>query len=279
MKRMLALYFVLCLITPPVFAKAKRVALTASIQNERKTAIVARIRKVFPKAYANLVVNDPRFTFNLKIVAKIPPEEKPKPRKHDYAYIGNKWSKTHGLQFLKDNEPVLQITEAQLHVPKEIITGVFDAETQYGEVPRGDRVIVQSLLTLAIFRPNFQRPGWPEDELIMFLRLCEQYHWDVFTETGSRTGARGKAQFEPTSYEMFAMHYDGNQCVSGKTSLVPPDLFDNADAICSIGNYLHGNGWGKSETSRVLALYSYNRDHAYGRAILNVADFFRAAIK
>jgi membrane-bound lytic murein transglycosylase B len=278
MKQALALCFVFSVLAPSPPAQAKRVSVPIPVQKERKAAIVAHIRRIFSQEYADTIVNDPRFTFNGRFAITVPEEhkEKPKPRpkRHNFDYVVNKWSKTNGLAFLEDNQLVLLAAEEQLGVPKEIVVGILDAETQFGEVPRGKRLIVQSLLTLAVFRPDFQQPGWSENELIAFLRTCERNGWDVFSETGSWTGARGKAQFEPTSYELLAMHYDGDRCVDGRMSAASPDLFDDADVICSIANYLNKNGWSESNASQILALYRYNHNMAYGRAIRDVADYF-----
>ncbi len=52
-----------------------------------------------------------------------------------------------------------------------------------------------------------------------------------------------------------------------------PDLFDEADAICSIGNYLHRAGWGAGDAAQRKALHVYIHDPVYADAVLDYADF------
>lgn len=88
---------------------------------------------------------------------------------------------------------------------------------------------------------------------------------DLFSIKGSPAGAFGLAQFEPISYRTIA--------VSCKNDDDPPDLFDNKDAICSLGNYLSRAGWGISEESHRRALAVYGLDHFAIAAVLDYADW------
>jgi membrane-bound lytic murein transglycosylase B len=185
------------------------------------------------------------------------------------------WAKQEGPKFIERNKAIFTSAEAQfLTVPKEIPTGILDAETQYGVAAyKADYPVVQTLLTIAVFQPDFQAKGWPENQLISFLRICKKNDWKPFEKLGSRTGAIGKPQFEPTSYEKLAMHWSGSSCVLWNESPVPADLDDMRDTICSIFNYLHATGFGGNENRWRFILHEYNKDWRYCDAILDIADF------
>ena len=261
------------LATPFSFATTPR--LSKAIIQERKTTIIRHIQNALP-SHGEAIVTDPRFTFEPRLVRRLTriPPQKPKPRpRNDFDYVLGAWAKFRGPLFVKENEAVLTRAELQFGVPKEIIVGILNAETQFGDGTKGTYPIVPSLYTIAVYRPDFQYPGWAEEELIIFLKTFERLGGDPLVEKGSWTGARGKPQFEPSSYEDLAMHYDGTVCVNAKVSPVPPDLLDNDDAICSIGNYLRAMRWGKSDTSQIDALHRYNKCLAYGAAIRDFADY------
>ncbi len=250
-------------------------------QRQRKTAIAERLTKMFP-GYADHIVSDPRFDFEPRTVERLTrrpePQNKHRPTspRHNFDYVVSDWARKAGLEFMASNEPVLVGAGSQFPaIPKEIPVGILDAETQYGVyLAKADYPILQTLLTIASFRPNFQKEGWAEEQLISFLRICERNGWDPFKKLGSRTGAMGKPQFEPSSYENLAMHWNGSACEFWKTSAVPADLDRDDDTICSTFNYLHANGFQGSERRWRRALYLYNKDWYYCDAILDIADFF-----
>ena len=56
------------------------------------------------------------------------------------------------------------------------------------------------------------------------------------------------------------------------------DLFEKADAIFSIGNYLKAHGWGGSmgEEARRAVIMKYNKSGVYVNTVLYVADWLAA---
>jgi membrane-bound lytic murein transglycosylase B len=89
---------------------------------------------------------------------------------------------------------------------------------------------------------------------------------DVKHLKGSYSGAFGIPQFVPTSFMQWGADGDGD----GKI-----DLFSEADAICSVANYLKINGWAHSKASHRRAIYNYNRSDDYGQAVLGLANKLR----
>ena len=233
----------------------------------REKLIVVHIEQKLG-VYGNSVVTDPRFAIDPTMFTRQPSPKPsvphPRARRYDYDYVFSAWSKEHGRPFLEKNNAAFDYVEKKFGVPREVIDGVLNIETQWGKSV-GRRPVVTTLYTLAVMRPDRVKPGWPEEQLIAFLAISRDRGIDPFSVKGSSTGAFGFPQFEPTSYSALAVSCHGNNA--------PPDLFDDADAICSIGNYLHRAGWGLSEVSHRHALFAYNRDNFYIAAILDYADW------
>jgi membrane-bound lytic murein transglycosylase B len=236
----------------------------------REKLIIAHIKQRLG-SYGDSIVTDPRFVIDPTMFVH-PRNPKPaipkrKSGRHDYDYVFSSWSKEQGRRFLETNDLAFTVAEKEFGVPREVINGVLNIETQWGR-QMGKRPVITTLYTLAVMRPDLIEPGWPEKQLITFLAIFEESDADLFSIKGSSTGAFGLSQFEPTSYSLLAVscHGDGDDDD-------PPDLFDNGDAICSIGKYLSRAGWGSGEASRRRALYAYNHDMLYVGAILDYADW------
>lgn len=290
MKRILVVVvFSLFSISAPTHAADTNSRLSTAIQDQRKAEVIRDIKKEFQDDadYAKGVVESKNFIFEERLVRRyqrqsVPPSPSTEPKhpKGDFDYVVSGWAQEEGMKFIAANEKVLEYGETKqfVGISKYLVAGTMDAETQFGEGTKGDYPIVKSLLTIAVFRPNFQSKGWAENELISFLRICRKNGWAPFTRFGSRTGAFGKPQFEPSSYQQFAMHFDGEACRDGKTSPVPPDLDNNSDTICSIYNYLYHSFMltmvGPVESRWKLALKSYNKDERERDAILDITDFW-----
>jgi membrane-bound lytic murein transglycosylase B len=238
----------------------------------RRVAVVNHLEKALPD-YAPKVVTDPRFVFDGSLIpGKRKPGEIPNPKarkpktppRPNYDYVFTEWSKTRGPEFIKENEAAFAYEEEHFHVPREFVSAILDIETQWG-VKLGPRLVTTTLYTRAVYWKYPKKRKWAENELVTFLKLCERNDWDPFSIKGSPTGAFGYPQFEPSSYPALAVGY--------RKHPGPPDLFDSADAIVSVGNFLYKAGWGKTEKSRKKALHAYIKDKVYADAVLDYADF------
>jgi len=104
-------------------------------------------------------------------------------------------------------------------------------ETNFGGFT-GGKDIIRSLATLASvgYRGTYFR-----DELISALLILQQHHVVRADFKGSWAGAMGQTQFMPSSFQKFAVDFDGD----GKK-----DIWTNVpDALASTANYLKQNGW------------------------------------
>ncbi len=108
------------------------------------------------------------------------------------------------------------------------------------------------------------RTRWAYDQLKAFLNYSQREAIDPVQIRGSYAGALGVAQFIPTSIMAYAR--DGNN--DGRV-----DLFDHADAIASIANFLKRFGWRENirpeDAYRVI--HNYNRSSYYVNTVLEIA--------
>ncbi len=110
-----------------------------------------------------------------------------------------------------------------------------------------------------------QRSEWAYKELCAIMTLSGSSPIDMKSVEGSIMGAIGWSQFLPSSLVRYGA--DGNE--DGRI-----DLFQAADAIFSIANYLRGYGWceAKDQLAREEVIYKYNHSRPYVAAVLGVAS-------
>ena len=144
-----------------------------------------------------------------------------------------------GVQFWQANRRALERAEQQFGVPAEIIVGIIGVETIYGR-NMGNFRVMDALATLALDFPQSHpraqaRTDYFRGELEQVLVTAHRTGADPFALRGSYAGAMGLGQFMPTSWDRFAIDFDGDGRI---------DLFNSAaDAIGSVANYFIGHGW------------------------------------
>ncbi len=144
-----------------------------------------------------------------------------------------------GVQFWKANRAVLARAEMEFGVPAEMVVGIVGVETIYGQ-DTGNYRVLDALTTLAFDFPAShpraaERSEFFKKEIEAFLTLQNQTGGDPLAPRGSYAGAMGLPQFMPSSWQRFAVDYDGD----GKI-----DLWNSpADVIGSVANYFKSFGW------------------------------------
>ncbi|MBW2644506.1 MAG: lytic murein transglycosylase [Deltaproteobacteria bacterium] len=110
-----------------------------------------------------------------------------------------------------------------------------------------------------------RKSKWAYNELKAFLTYTTREKIDPVRIYGSYAGAMGIAQFMPSNILAFAK--DGNN--DGHVN-----LFNHADAIISIANYLKHYGWynGINKKGMYKAIYHYNHSRQYVDTVLEVAE-------
>jgi len=144
---------------------------------------------------------------------------------------------------------LLDRIEQDTGVPSQIMIAIYGHETAYGKVT-GNFDLPQALATLAF---DGRRRNLFEPEFIATMQMIEQgVPRNILT--GSWAGAFGYPQFLPTVYLQVARDGDGD----GKAHIWSSE----ADAIASIGWYLHQAGWRRGEPWGVAVRVPANLDRA-----------------
>lgn len=140
-----------------------------------------------------------------------------------------------GVNFWREYESELNRAYQLYGVPPEIIVGIIGVETRWGRV-MGKTRILDALVTLAFDYPR--RAEFFTSELESFLVMTRDEGMDPTEPKGSYAGAMGYGQFMPSSFQRYAVDFNGN----GHTN-----LWDPVDAIGSVANYFKAHGWEKGQ--------------------------------
>lgn len=143
---------------------------------------------------------------------------------------------TNGIAALRANAPLLDRIEATYGVPKEVVVAVWGLESSFG-ANRGDVPVIGALATLA---HDGRRGPFFEAQLIDALRILQSGDVDPDSFTGSWAGAMGHTQFIPSSYQSFAVDFNGD----GRRDIWSDDP---TDALASTAAYLAKSGWTKGQ--------------------------------
>jgi membrane-bound lytic murein transglycosylase B len=143
---------------------------------------------------------------------------------------------TNGIAALRANAPLLDRIEATYGVPKEVVVAVWGLESSFG-TNRGDVPVIGALATLA---HDGRRGPFFEAQLIDALRILQSGDVDPDSFTGSWAGAMGHTQFIPSSYQSFAVDFNGD----GRRDIWSDDP---TDALASTAAYLAKSGWTKGQ--------------------------------
>jgi peptidoglycan lytic transglycosylase B len=205
----------------------------------------------------------------------------------DYNQFATAESIDKAQAYMKKHKTELSAAEGNYGVDPKVITAIILVETRLGTLV-GSRSVLNTLSTLASIndaevrqflwddlagpdrpkRNRFERwaerkSKWAYKELKSFLTYTLREKIDPAEIRGSYAGALGIAQFMPSSIMAYAR--DGND--DGRI-----DLFDHADAIASVANYLKRNGWRAniSEKRSYKVIHSYNKSNYYVDVILKI---------
>jgi membrane-bound lytic murein transglycosylase B len=137
-----------------------------------------------------------------------------------------------GKQKLKEHKDVLDRIEVEIGVDREYVVAIWGVESRFGN-NHGKYGVFQTLNTLFDAYPR--RSNFFRQQLLHFLLLCRENQLDPLTVKGSYAGAFGQTQFIPSSFQEYAVSFDGDN---------RRDVFNSTDDIlASIANYLHRFKW------------------------------------
>ena len=148
-----------------------------------------------------------------------------------------------GVVFWRANERWLALAEEIYGVPPEVVVGIVGVESIFGR-QMGNFRVIDALATLAFDFPagRKNRSDFFKDELENWFVLCKSEGIDPTAWRGSYAGALGMAQFMPSSFNKYAVDFDGDGHVDLHTSA--------ADVIGSVANYLAEFGWKRGLATR-----------------------------
>lgn len=143
---------------------------------------------------------------------------------------------TNGRKALAKWDKALSKIETTYGVEKEVIVAIWGLESAYGTF-RGSEPVINGLATLAY---DARRAAFFEGELIDALRILQNGDTTAKQMQGSWAGAMGHTQFMPSSFQAYAVDFDGD----GKRNIWADDP---RDALASTAAYLKHFGWIKDQ--------------------------------
>ncbi|PZP56262.1 MAG: lytic murein transglycosylase [Micavibrio aeruginosavorus] len=136
-----------------------------------------------------------------------------------------------GRRLMQENWIVLRKIEEQYGVQAQYVVALWGMETSYGKNTGGFDIIA-SLATLAW---EGRRGEYFKNELLKALKILQEGHVKRSEFKGSWAGAMGQVQFMPSSWQRFAVDYNGDGHKDIWTT--------REDAFASAANYLSGSNW------------------------------------
>ncbi len=163
---------------------------------------------------------------------------------------------------------LLNAIEAVYGVDRHVVMAIWGMESNYGG-HLGDKNVIQALATLG-YQGRRQRFG--RRQLLAALQILERRDITPDLMTGSWAGAMGHTQFIPTTYNAYAVDFDGD----GRRDI----WLTIADALGSTANYLRVSGWQPGRTWGYEVIIPRNFDYSVvGGARRLVSEWQRLGLR
>ncbi|UAW99177.1 lytic murein transglycosylase [Halopseudomonas nanhaiensis] len=136
-----------------------------------------------------------------------------------------------GQRLLVRHAQALEAIEQRYGVDRHVLVAIWGLESNFGN-NIGDRNVMRSLATLAY---EGRRPDFARTELLAAIDIVR--NGDIAPENmlGSWAGAMGQTQFIPSTYNRYAVDFDGD----GRRDVWQ----SSADALGSAAHYLSASNW------------------------------------
>ena len=149
----------------------------------------------------------------------------------------------------KELLPKYAIVSEKYGVPLNYLIAFWAVETHFG-YNKGKYHLIDGLTNLSY---KNRRADFFKKELYNVLKIMDTHHLDGDKMMGSWAGAMGHFQFMPSTYNAYAVDYDGDGVA---------DIWDSFDdAIASAANYLSELGWKKDEPWGQEVILPWNFDY------------------
>lgn len=186
-----------------------------------------------------------RYTARLEPQMKIMEfmESQPEFSKPIGAYVNmlvTDWRVKKGREILERYKSIFDRVEKAYGVDRYAVAAIWGIESTYGD-PKGigSRNVLESVATLACIG---RRQEYFRDEFIATLQILEKDDVPYDHLVGSWAGAFGPTQFMPTSFQRFAVDFDGD----GKRNVVDsiPDIIASTANNLKLDGWQFGKAWG-----------------------------------
>ncbi|MEZ5534337.1 MAG: lytic murein transglycosylase [Thiolinea sp.] len=138
-----------------------------------------------------------------------------------------------GRQRLAEQGDLLSRITARYGVGEAYLAAIWGMESSFGK-QTGDYSVIRSLATLTYAGREERRDFWA-GQLLAALRIIQRGDMNLTELRGSWAGAIGHTQFIPTTFEAYAVDFDGDGQRDLRNSI--------ADALASTAHYLAESGW------------------------------------
>ena len=159
--------------------------------------------------------------------------------------------------------------EQKYNVPFNYIVAFWGVETNFGE-NKGKHHLIDSLTNLSY---RNRRSKFFKNELYNVLKIMDRTNLSESKMLGSWAGAMGHFQFMPSTYNSYAVDYDGDKV---------PDIWNSLpDAIASAENFLTKLGWRKDEGwgMRVQLPWDFNFKDVGRQTTKSVKEWKKRGVK
>lgn len=215
-------------------------SLSTSVLAEQKTqadfdVYVAALKKeALEKGYDEALVDQALATAKFKKKVISADKNQPEVKETLETYLPKRvpqWKVDRARKLYKENQEVLEKVAKEYGVQARFIVALWGLESNFGKIQGGHSVIA-SLVTLAF---DGRRETMYKNQLWAALDILKEGHITLDKFKGSWAGAMGQTQFMPTSFNAYAVDYNGD----GRKDIWTTE----EDAFASIANYLKQAGW------------------------------------
>ena len=173
-------------------------------------------------------------------------------------------------RMMSDHAPTLRRIEQQFGVPGSMTIVLWGLETDFG-TNTGKHDVLRATATLGF---DCRRSAMFQNELMEALTLVERGDLAVTDLRGDWAGELGQAHFLPSSYNKYAIDFDGN----GKRDLIR----SVPDTLASVANYLKGYGWQAGQpwgegTANFEVIRKWNKALIYAKTVAAFAEKLEAS--
>ncbi len=219
-------------------------------------AYVAKLKvEALDKGYSEQLLNEAFATIQFKPKVISADKNQPEVKETLETYLPKRvpdWKVQQARELYKKHQDILEKVAAEYGVQARFIVALWGLESNFGRI-QGGYPVISSLVTLAY---DGRREAMYKNQLWAALDILKDGHIDLENFKGSWAGAMGQTQFMPTSFNSYAVDYNGD----GRKDI----WTTQEDAFASIANYLKSVGW--------------NDDLTWGRQVKLPSDFDTSAI-